>query len=512
MSSSDSSSAESCLATVKMIFTTVASVAATAMLARSIVVDYLPGEMTIIIEEFEGFVHNEVFEAAKTYLATKISPFNKTIEVSKHEKENNYNVMLERDEEVMDTFNGVKFRWVFHCCYVKSKKFHNPRDLNSMLRSEVRSFKLNLHKKFKDVALKSYLPFMVKRAKLMKQEMKTLKIFTLDPDNMFQTYGDAWTSVILDHPSTFKTLAMDLDVKRNVIEDLDQFIQRKNFYKKLGKAWKRGYLLYGPPGTGKSSLIATITNYLNFDIYDLELTAVKNNSELRRLLISTANRSILVVEDIDCSIELKDRIIDEPPRESDETNDPRYNKVTLSGLLNFIDGLWLSCGDERIIIFTTNYKEKLDAALMRPERMDMHIHMSYYTPSTFKALALNYRDVEEHQLFNKIEESIEATEVSPAEVAEQLMKTDTVDKILEGLMEFLNFKKTKIEQDKVKKEEQDLEIKSTITKGAYYVDEQLMRNDRVDKVLEGLVELSKAKKMDNDQDKVKYEDASNINL
>lgn len=61
--------------------------------------------MTIIIE---GFVHNEVFEAVKAYLATEIFPFNKTIKVSKHEKENNYNVMLERDEEVVDTFNGVK--------------------------------------------------------------------------------------------------------------------------------------------------------------------------------------------------------------------------------------------------------------------------------------------------------------------------------------------------------------------------------------------------------------------
>lgn len=200
----------------------------------------------------------------------------------------------------------------------------------------------------------------------MKQEMKTLQIFTLDPDNMFGTYGDAWIYVILDHLSTFKTLAMDLDVKKNVIEDLDHFIQRKDFYKKIGKVWKRGYLLYGLPGTGKSSLIAAITNHLNFDIYDLELTAVKNNSELRRLLISTANRSIFFVEDIDCSIELKDRIIDEPSRELEEINDPLYNKVTLCGLLNFIDGLWSSCGDERIIIFTTNYKEKLDAALLRP--------------------------------------------------------------------------------------------------------------------------------------------------
>ena len=66
--------------------------------------------------------------------------------------------------------------------------------------------------------------------------------------------------------------------------------------------------MFGPPGTGKSSLIAAMANYLNFDIYDLELSDVMRNSDLRQLLISTGNRSILVVEDIDCSIDLHDRL------------------------------------------------------------------------------------------------------------------------------------------------------------------------------------------------------------
>jgi chaperone BCS1 len=75
----------------------------------------------------------------------------------------------------------------------------------------------------------------------------------------------------------------------------------------VGKAWKRGYLLYGPPGTGKSSLIAAMANYLKFDIYDLELTSIYSNSDLRRVLLSTTNRSILVIEDIDCNMEMRDR-------------------------------------------------------------------------------------------------------------------------------------------------------------------------------------------------------------
>ena len=64
-------------------------------------------------------------------------------------------------------------------------------------------------------------------------------------------------------------------------------------------------------------------------------------------------------------------------------------QFTLSGLLNIIDGLWSSCGDERIIVFTTNHKDPLDPALLRPGRMDMHLHMSYCTMDGFKLLASN---------------------------------------------------------------------------------------------------------------------------
>lgn len=112
----------------------------------------------------------------------------------------------------------------------------------------------------------------------------------------------------------------------------------------------------------------------------------------------------------------------------------------MSGLLNFIDGLWSSCGDERIIIFTTNHKEKLDPALLRPGRMDLHIHMSYCTPPGLRMLVRKYLDITEHPLLLEAEELIASIKVTPAEVGEQLLKSDDPLLALEGLVKFLDDK------------------------------------------------------------------------
>uniref|UniRef100_A0A0E0JCV2 AAA+ ATPase domain-containing protein n=1 Tax=Oryza nivara TaxID=4536 RepID=A0A0E0JCV2_ORYNI len=231
-----------------------------------------------------------------------------------------------------------------------------------------------------------------------------------------------------------------------IIDDLDMFRDGKEYYASVGKAWKRGYLLFGPPGTGKSTMIAAMANFLDYDVYDLELTAVKSNTELRRLFIETTGKSIIVIEDIDCSIDLtgkrkkkkKDKKKKKmtPPWARD---DDEEKKVTLSGLLNFIDGLWSACGGERIIIFTTNHKEKLDPALIRRGRMDMHIEMSY---CCFESCwAKNYLGVEQHELFGEIRRLLEEADMSPADVAENLMprsKTKDVDACLERLVKALH--------------------------------------------------------------------------
>ncbi|RZC72878.1 hypothetical protein C5167_048350 [Papaver somniferum] len=243
---------------------------------------------------------------------------------------------------------------------------------------------------------------------------------------------------------------MDPAKKQEIIDDLVTFSMGRDYYLKIGKPWKRGYLLYGPPGTGKSSMIAAMAKLLNYDIYDLELTAVSGNSELKQLLHNTSNKSITVIEDVDCSLDLTNKR--EKKKEEDKDKDKEDeesngdSKVTLSGLLSVIDGLWSACSKERIFVFTTNYVEELDPALIRRGRMDKHIEMSYCCFEGFKVFAKIYLDLESHELFDTIRHLIHEVKVSPADVAENLMPK-TIERDSQACLQNLIKALEKIKED-----------------------------------------------------------------
>lgn len=396
-----------------------------------------------------------MYKAAETYLASAVVPSASTarrlrVNVSYDDDETGgdpdstdvrsaaVQITIDKGEEVVDFYKGVKFLW--RVAIRESNRNSGVRNRGRFRffydqggPTEVKYYELCFHKRYRDFAIKSYLPHILDQAKAIRDEAKLLKLYTNNEEEM-------WTPIKLRHPATFNAVAMNGDKKKALIDDLSRFVQRKEYYKRIGKAWKRGYLLYGPPGTGKSTLIAAMANFLRFDIYDLELTEVRSNAVLRSLLINTSSRSILVIEDIDCSAELQQRDKEKKSKPKEEGNDDE-SKVTLSGLLNFVDGLWSSCGDERIIIFTTNYKDRLDPALLRPGRMDMHIHMGYCDSAGFRVLASNYHSLKEHPLFAEIDSLIETVEVTPAEVAEALMRSDDVEIALKGLIKLLTDKK-----------------------------------------------------------------------
>ncbi|KAK3127174.1 hypothetical protein QOZ80_7AG0569380 [Eleusine coracana subsp. coracana] len=302
------------------------------------------------------------------------------------------------------------------------------------------------------LVVRGYVPFIMAAMEEVQRQRRTLQIF------MNRSFK--WRGITHRHPATFDTLAMDSRLKQSIVADLDRFLKRKDYYRRIGKAWKRGYLLYGLPGTGKSSLVAAMANHLRFNIYDLDLSEVWLNSVLQKLLIAMPNKCILLIEDIDCCFDaavsrengmvVADVLDSDSHSDSDSASDssddgPRAalppKGTTLSGLLNFIDGLWSTCGEERVIVFTTNYKDRLDPALLRPGRMDMHIYMGYCGWEAFKTLAKNYFLLDDHPLFGEIQDLLEEVEVTPAEVSEMLLRSEDADVALQGFVEFLQDKK-----------------------------------------------------------------------
>lgn len=322
------------MSNMKSIISTVASVAATTMLVRSIAHDFIPKEFrsyvfesfrdifrcfssqfTILIHQFQGPSPNLVFEAVEVYLGTIMNSSTKSIRLGKTENDKSLVITMDKDEEIVDVFEDVKVIWKMECKRIESGSQNDEiKDMIAALCSELRCYELSFHKKHKEKVLKSYLPYIMERSKIAKEESRAIKLYS-----NYRNWGSDGMNI--EHPMTFDTLAMDEEIKIALIDDLETFVKGKDYYNRIGKTWKRGYLLYGPPGTGKSSLIACMANHLNYDIYDLDLTEVRSNSNLRSLLLGMSGRSILVIEDIDCSINLENR-------EKKEEKENKHNRVS----------------------------------------------------------------------------------------------------------------------------------------------------------------------------------------
>ena len=226
-----------------------------------------------------------------------------------------------------------------------------------------------------------------------------------------------------------------LPEKNKLLNDLNFFINNKQWYLNKGIQYSFGILLKGEPGTGKTSVIKSIAKYTNRHIIDVPLNKVKTMKELLNIFKENSNgmiyssneneykkiprsNCILVFEDIDCvcdlvlSREFKKEINNYTPNSLDKTNKnnrqlsdekmdfikvdtddndctivkkiSKENDITLSSLLNVLDGILESNGI--IYIITTNYPEKIDKALLRPGRINFTINFKKSDYNTIKEM------------------------------------------------------------------------------------------------------------------------------
>lgn len=160
--------------------------------------------------------------------------------------------------------------------------------------------------------------------------------------NFGEIYGKSIENIILKE-------------KQKIVNDINDFISKEEWYFKRGLSYKRGYLFYGPPGNGKTTLCLALAKHFNRDIHFLNLNDLEQDSKLLVSINNIKNNSILVIEDVDVVFGTRDG----------------KSKISFSALLNCMDGAFSKYGI--ITIMTTNHIERIDPALIREGRIDMKI-------------------------------------------------------------------------------------------------------------------------------------------
>ncbi|KAF2690694.1 P-loop containing nucleoside triphosphate hydrolase protein [Lentithecium fluviatile CBS 122367] len=229
--------------------------------------------------------------------------------------------------------------------------------------------------------------------------------------------GGEWSSVV-KAVRKLDTIDMDEDLKADLVHDAEYYYsaESKRFFADCGIPYRRGYMFWGPPGTGKTSFSAALAGHLKCDIYIINLaTGDISDGRLHRLFLALPRKCVVVIEDIDSAGIGREQGPGEAPKppgtentngfpipgiptgppflpamtmpggHNAQSNDRRKrNMVTLSGLLNAIDGN--ASAEGRLLIMTSNNPDILDEALTRPGRIDKKVHFGKLMPAAAQGI------------------------------------------------------------------------------------------------------------------------------
>lgn len=213
-------------------------------------------------------------------------------------------------------------------------------------------------------------------------EAPSAKAGGMDIDDCYDSKPMGWTFEQLgwqdSRPTTlgpFDVLAFPSAVML-AVQESHGWLDSKDWYRRRGIPWRRGWLMTGAPGTGKTSLVRAIAEDLDLPVFVFDL-ATMNNEELVRFWsnMRAATPCIALLEDIDATFQGRGNVLGD-----------HGGGLTFDCLLNVMGGIETCEGVFTIV--TTNRPEHLDPALgvaskkgngtesTRPGRLDRVIHLA----------------------------------------------------------------------------------------------------------------------------------------
>jgi len=202
--------------------------------------------------------------------------------------------------------------------------------------------------------------------------------------NTFQVYRwhikyQFWQRVSRVVARPVASVVLPAETSQMLVDDLEEFLSdgTAQFYQDHGIPYKRSYLFYGVPGAGKTSMIQALAGKFGRNLCYLSPTHPElSDDSLKSAIERVPDNAIVVLEDVDALFgKGREKKIHQSP-------------LTFSGLLNALDGVGNHNG--LVFVLTTNFKDQLDAALIRDGRVDLRVRFDYCTPDQMEKLFDNF--------------------------------------------------------------------------------------------------------------------------
>lgn len=227
---------------------------------------------------------------------------------------------------------------------------------------------------------------------------------------LYEITGESggWSSVksYIDKRS-FDTMFFNGNIKEEILDHIDNWEKSEDIFQSRGLTHKTGILVYGAPGTGKSTLAKALASELDYSLISIDTSTFDdiNLVELTNAINNDNMNVVIFIDEIDTIFKSRDE---------DSTDD---QKARVNKLLSFLDGV--NSPNHAIFVATTNYFDRLDAAVKRKGRFDKVIELTDINKDTAKKMCKSFGLSEEST--EKIIKSYRKASINPADLQDKII-------------------------------------------------------------------------------------------